>query len=63
MLPQSQPTPTSTLEAVFQRLVPADTRGASPQLGVLKLQRNSEFGPPKAFRTRLLGRNRDNDAR
>ena len=63
MLPQGQPTPKSTLEAVFHRLVPADTRGASPQLGVLKLQRNSEFGPAKAFRTRLLGRNRDNDAR
>src|SRR5262249_17429152 len=65
MLPQSQPIPTSTLEAVFHRLVPArpQPRGASPQLGVLKLQRNSEFGPPKASRTRLLGRNRDNDAR
>ena len=49
MLPQSQPTPKSTLEAVFHRLVPADTRGASPQLGVLKLQRNSEFGPPKSL--------------
>src|SRR5262249_4812184 len=65
MLPQSQPIPTSTLEAVFHRLVPArpQPRGASPQLGVLKLQRHSEFGPPKASRTRLLGRNRGNDAR